>query len=272
MEKSAIEAKKKAAQAKKSASSTAMGNTGGASSPFSADAYSQKRKNNAVWDKGNGQKADDALIDTAEKVWTGAPKAEKDAVYGYTYSYCHINEPLQGRTYLGPQKRKAFEKDVNNITSYIDKSELPCDMWFTRGDDGLGVIESRIKFAGGTMPTDLQGLVGKVMQEGGFMSTASRKGKGFGYKSVIINVYAPKGTKAAYIEPFSEYGNGAKRAWNGKDRFKTFSTEHETLFQRGTKMRITKVYKNNGKTYIDCEVIGQDIKDLSYVKDSNIGY
>ena len=260
--------KKSAIEAKKSASSTA----GGTSSPFSADAYSQKRKNNALWDKGDGQKADDALIDTAEKVWTGAPKAEKDAVFGYTGSYCHINEPLQGRSYYGSQKRKAFERDVNNITSYIDKSELPCDMWFTRGDDGLGVIESRIKFAGGTMPTDLQGLVGKVMQEGGFMSTGSRKGQGFGYKSVIINVYAPKGTKAAYVEPFSEYGNGAKRAWNGKDRFKTFSDEHETLFQRGTKMRITKVYQNNGKTYIDCEVIGQDVKDLSYVKDSNIGY
>lgn len=239
---------------------------------FDADAYTQERKDNAVWDKGSGSKADNTLIDTAEKTWTAAPDAEKDAVFGYTSSYCHINEPLQNRSYYGSQTRMQFEADVNNITSYINRNELPCDMWFTRGDDGLGVIESRIKFAGGTMPTDLQDLVGMVMQEGGFMSTGSRKGKGFSHKSVIINVYAPKGTKAAYVEPFSAYGNGAGRDWTGKERFTSFSTEHETLFQRGTKMRITKVYQERGKTYIDCEVIAQEIKDLSYVKDSNIGY
>lgn len=37
-------------------------------------------------------------------------------------------------------------------------------------------------------------------------------------------------------------------------------------------MRITKVYQEGSKTYIDCEVIGQELKDLSYVRDSNIGY
>lgn len=44
-----------------------------------------------------------------------------------------------------------------------------------RGDDGLEVIASRIRFAGGTMPNGLQDLVGMTMQEGGFMSTGSRK-------------------------------------------------------------------------------------------------
>lgn len=145
-------------------------------------------------------------------------------------------------------------------------------MWFMRGDDGLEVIESRIKFAGGKMPDDLQGLVGMVMQEGGFMSTGSRKGKGFSHKDVIINIFAPKGTKAAYCEPFSAFGNGRGRQWNGDDRFTSFSSEHETLFQRGTKMRITKVYSQGRRTYIDCEIIGQEVKDLSYVLDKNIGY
>ena len=37
-------------------------------------------------------------------------------------------------------------------------------------------------------------------------------------------------------------------------------------------MRITKVYKNNGRIYIDCEVVGQELKDLKYVKDFHIGY
>lgn len=239
---------------------------------FDTDQFSQSRKDAAVWDKGNGAKADKALIDTASKQWIAATEKEKDFTYEYTYHYCDVNEPLQGRKYDNYQTKERFIEKVNNITSYIEKNELPTDMWFTRGDDGMKVIESRIKFAGGSMPNNLQDLVGMEMQEGGFMSTGSRKGKGFNTRSVIMNIYAPKGTKAAYVEPFSAFGCGDKRSWDGVSRFSTYSFEHETLFQRGTRMRITKVYEEGGKTYIDCEIIGQEIRDLSYVKDSNIGY
>jgi hypothetical protein len=239
---------------------------------FDTDRFSQSRKDAAVWDKGNGAKADKALIDTASKQWIAATEKEKDFTYEYTHHYCDVNEPLQGRKYDNYQTKERFIEKVNNITSYIEKNELPTDMWFTRGDDGMKVIESRIKFAGGSMPKNLQDLVGMEMQEGGFMSTGSRKGKGFNTRSVIMNIYAPKGTKAAYVEPFSAFGCGDKRSWDGVSRFSTYSSEHETLFQRGTRMRITKVYEEGGKTYIDCEVIGQEIRDLSYVKDSNIGY
>lgn len=239
---------------------------------FDTDRFSQSRKDAAVWDKGNGAKADKALIDTASKQWIAATEKEKDFTYEYTHHYCDVNEPLQGRKYDNYQTKERFIEKVNNITSYIEKNELPTDMWFTRGDDGMKVIESRIKFAGGSMPKNLQDLVGMEMQEGGFMSTGSRKGKGFNTRSVIMNIYAPKGTKAAYVEPFSAFGCGDKRSWDGVSRFSTYSSEHETVFQRGTRMRITKVYEEGGKTYIDCEVIGQEIRDLSYVKDSNIGY
>lgn len=239
---------------------------------FDTDRFSQSRKDAAVWDKGNGAKADKALVDTASKQWIAATEKEKDFTYEYTHHYCDVNEPLQGRKYDNYQTKERFIEKVNNITSYIEKNELPTDMWFTRGDDGMKVIESRIKFAGGSMPNNLQDLVGMEMQEGGFMSTGSRKGKGFNTRSVIMNIYAPKGTKAAYVEPFSAFGCGDKRSWDGVSRFSTYSSEHETLFQRGTRMRITKVYEEGGKTYIDCEVIGQEIRDLSYVKDSNIGY
>lgn len=239
---------------------------------FDTDRFSQSRKDAAVWDKGNGAKADKTLVDVASKQWIAATEKEKDFTYEYTHHYCDVNEPLQGRKYDNYQTKERFIEKVNNITSYIEKNELPTDIWFTRGDDGMKVIESRIKFAGGSMPKNLQDLVGMEMQEGGFMSTGSRKGKGFNTRSVIMNIYAPKGTKAAYVEPFSAFGCGNKRSWDGVSRFSTYSSEHETLFQRGTRMRITKVYEEGGKTYIDCEVIGQEIRDLSYVKDSNIGY
>lgn len=264
-----LDIKKKREQLDKAAAQRRKGKF---KSQFGEDAYSQERKDAAIWDKADGSKADAALIDTAGKNWKAATIKEKDYVYEYTHHYCDVNEPLQGRRYSNSQSKNRFVEKVNNITSYIEKNELPVDMWFTRGDDGLSVIRSRIEFAGGKMPSDIQDLVGMVMQEGGFMSTGSRKGQGFSHRNVILNIYAPKGTKAAYIEPISAYGRGAGKDWDGDQRFSSFSSEHETLFQRGTQMRITKVYQESGKIYIDCEVVGQEIKDLSYIQDSNIGY
>ena len=172
-------------------------------------------------------------------------------------------------------------------------------MWFQRGDSGLDAIFGRLEFAGVNVPqsvrskasmvggnfTDelvdsLQQFVGETMQEGGFMSMGSGKHKGFDEewgKDVIINIYAPKGTKAMYAEHFSQYGNGrASASWLGDHRSKNFSKEFETIAQRGTKMRITKIEKGsyNGKPiiYIDVEIVGQVAKALSYVLDSNIGY
>ncbi|MBR0290887.1 MAG: hypothetical protein IJQ79_02005 [Bacteroidales bacterium] len=140
-------------------------------------------------------------------------------------------------------------------------------MWFQRGDDLVSVVESRIKFAGGTMPdgweNDLSKLVGMTMQEGGFMSTGSRKSSGF-VKNVTINIFAPKGTRAAYVEPFSAFGNGDGRYWDGISKQHSFSGEHETLFQRGTKMKIVRAYKKGYQYFFDVEVVGQELLDISY--------
>lgn len=242
-----------------------------AGAQFSAHSYTQERKDKAVWDKVGGQEADDALRGTAGKAWRAATEPEKDYTYEYTYHYCNINEPLQGRTYCGSQTRGSFTMKVEAITSYIDRNKLPCDMWFQRGDSSMAVIESRIRFAGGKMPANIEDLVGMVMQEGGFMSTGSRSG-GFSSNPVIINIYAPKGTRAAYIEPISQYGNGAKRSWDGKSKQSSFGYEDETLFQRGTRMLITKVEKVGGTVYLDVEILGCEVRDLAYVKDSQIGY
>ena len=249
---------------------------------FAQEAYTQARKDAALWDKTGGQKADDMLIGTASKSWMKAPAIEKDMIYDYSKHYCDVNEPLQGRKYGNPQTRAKFERKVNAVTSYIERNALPEDMWFTRGDSGLDVIASRIRFAGGAMPDRLDDLVGMTMQEGGFLSTGSRKWSGYYYKKVVLNIYAPKGTRAAYIEPVSHYGaeqlglQGGGRGWDGKTRFTKFGSEQETLFQRGLKMRITKVYRSKttygNQIFIDCEVVGQEFRDLSKIKDVNIGY
>lgn len=243
------------------------------SSPFSEDSYTKERKDSAVWDKGNGEVADKALFEQASTTWLGATQQEKNAVYSYSDGdFADVNMPLRGRRYFDYQTRKQFDEKVNNITSYINKSDLPCDMWFCRGDCSISVIESRIKFAGGTMPSDLKELVGMKMQEGGFLSSSCHNGGGNQDGDVVVNIYAPKGTKAAYIEPFASFGTGSGMKWDGKQHQQIFSNEQEALFQRGTIMRITKVYKNNDKIWIDCEVIGQELKDLNYVSDKLISF
>lgn len=235
----------------------------------------QERRDKALWDKTGGDTANDVLHNEAGKAWIMATEAERDSIYGYTSSYCFINEPLQGRHYIGTTSRRKFENAVNNITSYIKRSEVPVDMWFQRGDSGLDAVLSRIRFAGNTPPTDvynnLSKLVGMEMQEGGFMSAGSSKGKGLHLDSVCINIFAPKGTKAAYAEPFSAFGNGKGRNWNGVQKNSSFSHEHETIFQRGTRMKIVRAYRDNGTIYLDVDIIGQEVRDLSYVTDYMIG-
>lgn len=235
----------------------------------------QERRDKAFWDKSGGSAANDILHDEAGKAWLAATEAEKDSIYGYTSSYCFINEPLQGRHYIGTTSRRKFENAVNNITSYINRSEIPQDMWFQRGDSDLSAIIGRIKFAGGTPPTNIYGnldkLVGMEMQEGGFMSAGSSKGKGLNLDNVCINIFAPKGTKAAYVEPFSDFGRGWQRNWDGIQKVKYCGHEQETIFQRGTRMKIIKAYEDSGTIYLDVDIIGQEVKDLSYVTDYMIG-
>ena len=242
-----------------------------------AKVITQARRDKAVWDKGDGantvgQKADKVLRPTAMKAWAGATQEQRNMMYEYTMHYKDKNEPLELREYQKPQTRNEWERKVNLITDYIETSPLPKDMWFQRGDDA-GALAGRLGFVGNKMPADIQALVGMELQEGGFMSAGSGKWKGFVYKKYIFNIFAPKGTKAAYAEPFSEYGRGAQSAsWDGIQKQSSFSQEFETIFQRGTKMKITKVEETADKVYIDVDIIGQEIKDLSYVSDDLIGW
>lgn len=221
---------------------------------------------------------------------------EREAIYEYTHHYCDVNEPLEGRRYCSSQRPDRFYAKVNAMTDIIDTCETPADMWFQRGDSGLGAIFSRLEFAGVNVPQSVRGkamsgftdelvdslqqFVGETMQEGGFMSMGSAKHKGFDEdwgKDVIINIYAPKGTRAMYAEHFSQFGNGVKSAsWTGDRASKSFSKEFETLAQRGTKMRITKIERGtyHGKSilYFDVEIVAQEARDLSYVLTSNIGW
>ena len=106
----------------------------------------------------------------------------------------------------------------------------------------------------------LQKFVGKGGRQYNFISTGVAKGKGFS-GDVICNIYAPKGTKMIYAEPFSFYSganystSSSTKFWDGKEKQTTFGYESEMIIQRGAYYRITKIEKTYGTTYIDMEVV-----------------
>lgn len=237
---------------------------------FGPDAYSKERKDNALWTT-DQQKVDDILRPPTGKVWQNATDLERESIYKYTHTYHMFNEPLRGYEY-GTQRflgvggtdldagSEHNGKNLNAMTDIIDKSRLPQDQWFQRGTSTSGAA----KFLGidynllenGTEEELKNALLGTTPTEYGFMSMGSSKGMGF-LKPVIFYVYAPKGTKAMYVEPFSRYGGGAHLQWDGKSKQSYFGDEFETILQQGTQFRVTRVRRKRDGVHIDIEVIGQ---------------
>lgn len=244
----------------------------GSDSPFGDDAYSQERKDDALWAQ-SPREADESLRSVCGEVWQNASNAEKDAIYDYTGSYHKFNEPLRGieygtNAYLGVGNtdldagRAHNGAQLNAMTDIINKSSYDHDMWLQRGCryDGMD------KFFGCDMDLLRRGsqkdlereLLGTTPTEYGFMSCGSSKGRGLNTDAgILLNVYAPSGTKMMYAEPFSQFGSGDRRHWDGKSKQSSFGRELETILQQGTQFRVIKVERSYGKLYVDLEVIDQ---------------
>lgn len=233
---------------------------------FKPEDYTKARKNAAMWAK-SGMESYKELAPQSAAVWNASTQAERDAIYAYTYSYHNINEPLRGLTYYGSQAdKKAGLMRIPLIEKIISKTSLKRDCWFQRGGSKVELKKFGLLNYNSATDNEIKALVGKEGTEGAFLSVGSSKGHGFSGECVF-NIYCPKGTKAMYVEPFSQYGNGARSsAWNGKCTQTSVGHENETILQRGTKFRITKVQKgSNGTWYIDMDVIEQNPVPFPYV-------
>lgn len=237
---------------------------GNGSIPFDADAYSQARKDAAVWAK-NTKDADDVLRAKCGEVWRNATDEEKNAIFGYTSSYHNINEPLRGLTYYGSAADTQLGLDrIPLMESIINKSYYDKDIWLQRGGGMVELKKYGLSNYASATDTEIMALVGKEGTEGAFTSAGVAKGKGFG-GNVITNIYAPRGTKMMYAEPYSSFGNGSGRSWDGIAKQSTFGSESEIILQRGTTFRVTKVEKSGNTWYIDVEVINQDVLPFPYI-------
>ena len=242
------------------------------------DAFSQERKDAAIWAK-TTKEADDVLRDTCGEVWRTSPPIQKNAIYDYTQSYHKFNEPLRGIEYgsekflgvgnvdldqLGVSyqgwKPGQMRKEINAMTDIISKSTYKEDFWLQRGcrfkgmDKFFNVPMDRLQSA--TQAELEQLLLNTTPTEYGFCSCGVAKGKGFS-GDIILNIYAPSGTQMMYVEPFSAFGNGGGKNWDGIAKQGSFGQESEIILQQGTKFRVTKVEKTPGMIYIDLEVIEQ---------------
>lgn len=236
------------------------------------EAFSKERKDAALWDVSGGSEADKLLRPVTSKVWNGLSFEAKDALYRYTtdndYGYQDINKMMRegAPKWWGSYDKAKVSSNIDEITKAIDKCEAPTDMWLQRGCSVgslckvFNVPEEYRENLGIRNPEKILNLLvssSNYGQDKAFLSCGSGKGKGTP-SEVIMNIYCPKGTKMMYAEPFSKWGKGGKKDWDGNSGQTEFSREDETILQRGTMLVPRKVSKKDGKIYVDVDVIGQE--------------
>lgn len=229
--------------------------------------FSQERKDKALWAK-SPKEADTALRAKSGEVWSSAKQVEKNAAYKYTHGSGSFNRPLRGyegswSNFKGVGKVDLnYEKSgkaIEHLTKLINSSSYDRDIWLQRGvstDETakfLNLTQQQLLRASESKLKEL--LIGKELTEQAFTSCGSCKGTGF--SGVIFNIYCPKGTKMLYAEPFSHYGYGDKKKWDGKTGQSMYGHELETIIQRGTRFRIKKIEKSSKGIFIDMDIIEQ---------------
>ena len=224
--------------------------------PAMKNPYSPERKNTAYWFT-NQKEADDLFRSPTGKIWNTYTPLEREAAYEYTAGSGKFNRPLRGYdggwgkyNFKGignvPLDNEGGEKYIKALDGALERSSYDFDVWLTRGveNDGLDAFVG-IETGKYTEDEVKQLLIGKVVKDEGFMSTAAAEGKGFPDNK--LKIYAPKNTKMLYCEPFAHYGDGVKSAnWDGVETQNYFSYEFEVLIRNGYEYKITDVKKGTG--------------------------
>lgn len=199
------------------------------------------------------QEAYDKYVGETSKAWKTFDDATKQALVSYTGGgYESINSCLRsGTEHWNPEK-------IERITKAIDKVELKEDSWLQRGTS-IHAVQNLFNHTGEITPENVHELIGATGTDKAFTSCGSSFGTGFTYKDVQLNIFAPKGTKAIYAEPFSMIGGSKdKQNWNGTDDVEYVGSENETILQRGTTFQCTNAKFENDKFCLEVAVLGQE--------------
>lgn len=212
--------------------------------------YSEDRQEEAL-DFDNKEDADEVLRPWTAEWWKNTPDKIKQSIYKYTVSPYGINDYLRG---LSPGNKKQI-KDIENMIKLLDEQKLPQDMILHRGVD-TGFFLSNpdmfgLKLGQGveTIYKNKEKYIGKSFTDKGFTSTStSREENTFsGPDNIKMEIYTPKGSKAAYLEPFSNFGgdptNGGLK-WDGNTDKDKVGDEAEVLLQANTDFVIQDVVED----------------------------
>ena len=220
--------------------------------------FSSERKNNAIRTE-DKKMVDSLLRAVTSAVWRSLDLGSKQALYDYSGAgYESINAMLAGKPISGD--RQKTKEQINRIRDAINKSPLPADMWLFRGIR----IETAKDMFGEVSIRHIQDMIQKeeLILNSPFISCGSSVGSGNTERPVQLEIYAPKGTKALYMEPFAMCGDGDKLKWDGNTGQQTFSPEFETLVQCGAVLRpiaVKEVQSAYGKQLlVALEIVGQD--------------
>ncbi|WP_297172686.1 ADP-ribosyltransferase [uncultured Porphyromonas sp.] len=220
--------------------------TKNAKADFPPEAYSQERKDKALWCK-SAEESERELNPQGESIFKKMDESERSSFYAYTAGSGHINRPLRGyrnswSDFVGVGKVPLNQENpmapmrIQKMTEVISRSPIDRDIWVQRGvaSDGLkgflGINSIEEK--------DLGSLIGTIVEDPAFTSCGAAKGTGF--DGHILNIYCPKGSKMLYLDGRSAY-----------------TYENEILIQRGTKFRVAKVTRKGSQCFIDLEIVEQ---------------
>lgn len=291
-----------AAQQEVKAAQMAFNQAKGIQGKFTPDMYTDEAKA-AAKSFMSADAADKFHRKYLDSIWNEGSDWEHYSVWEYTQNSNPINKSLSGyhddwsrssfkglgKTDLGHEDNwrsfntKTFDKKfgvnghkdyktvVQNLTTMIDKSELPDSVYLVRGSDknGLaGLLEGNLLsfddakslLNSGDAGKIKSVLEGQVFTNHSYMSTGIAKGTGFSGE-VSYEVFAPKGTHAIYAEPASYYGNtvGMKeKLYKVGQSYSSIGREAEVIIQRGTDFRITDVaVDERGHISIKMEIVNQ---------------
>lgn len=238
-----------------------------------------------------------------DEVWEQTTEYEHYSIWEYTQNSHPINKSLSGyhdgwsrydfvglgKTDLGHEDRwrhfntttfsnkfgvdghKDYKNVVKNLTTAIDKSEMPESVYLVRGSDkgGLaGLLEGDLlsfddakRLLNSRDANAIKtALEGQTFTNHSFMSTGISQGTGFS-GDVTYEIFAPKGTRAIYAEPASYFGDTVgmtEKLYKTGQSYSSIGSEAEVIIQRGTDFRITDVVVDNyGDIKIKMEVVNQ---------------
>lgn len=183
------------------------------------------------------------------KIWT---EDEKRALYDYTRGSDKYNFTLR--------KDKPITEEIQSIINALDKTNLRKNTVVFRGVDEEGFrafMNLDEKFDLENLIKHKNSFIGKERIDKAFTSTGVNATGGFTHEDFIYEIKCPKGTKGAYIEPFSFYGESKKGLnWSGESYDDVVEKgENEFLIQAGTPMKILDILKENGKLKVLLEVV-----------------